>query len=453
MSSCIALVVAAGRGTRLGGAVPKQYRLLAAKSVLRYSLEMLTADADIDAVRVVFNPHDQVLYDAAVGGLDLMTPVAGGETRQDSARLGLESLAASPPDCVLIHDAARPFLDPGIVAAVVGALKQAPAAIPALSLRDTIKRAHGHIVSATLDRAELWRAQTPQGFHYADILAAHRTAPWGHDLLDDAAVAGTRRTCGKTGAGQRGEFQSDNRGRSARCRAALGVGSRRCPDRPGLRRARFRARRSPHAVRREGATRSWLDRTFRRRCRAPCIDRRASRRDWRRRYRHAFPAQRSALARCVLGPISAPRRGAGEGEGRHDRACRCHRHLRAAEGRAASRSDGGADRVDPRPRSGPRQRQGDDDRKARLYRTWRGPRRPSHRHREDCRCERYPHPRRNRARSVPSPRLEIGDGGILHRRHGRGGAHRHRRLFGCRRAASSPIPTRPRPISSACPRR
>jgi len=188
MSSCIALVVAAGRGTRLGGAVPKQYRTLAGKPVLRYSLETLTADADIDAVRVVFNPADRALYEEAVAGLDLMPPIAGGAARQDSVRLGLESLGEAKPDYVLIHDAARPFLDPGIVAAVTGALKHAPAAIPALPLRDTIKRAHDHVITATLDRAELWRAQTPQGFHYGKILDAHRAAA-GLDLSDDAAVA------------------------------------------------------------------------------------------------------------------------------------------------------------------------------------------------------------------------------------------------------------------------
>ncbi len=188
MASCIALVVAAGRGTRLGAPLPKQYLPLAGRAVLRYSLEALADHPAIDAVRVVFNPQDAALYDAAASGLALMPPVAGGAARQDSVRLGLESLADAAPQRVLIHDGARPFLDRGTVDRVLAALDEAPGAIPALALKDTVKRgADGRIVE-TLDRAQLWRALTPQGFRYAPILAAHRAAA-GSDLSDDAAVA------------------------------------------------------------------------------------------------------------------------------------------------------------------------------------------------------------------------------------------------------------------------
>jgi 2-C-methyl-D-erythritol 4-phosphate cytidylyltransferase / 2-C-methyl-D-erythritol 2,4-cyclodiphosphate synthase len=188
MTSCIALVVAAGRGTRLGGLVPKQYLPLAGRPVLRWSLETLARHPGIDAVRVVFNPEDQAAYEAAARGLTLLPPVAGGAARQDSVRLGLESLGEAPPGRVLIHDGARPFLDPGIIDRVLAALDAAPGAIPALPVQDTVKRgAEGRIVE-TLDRSALWRAQTPQGFDYAAILAAHRAAR-GSELSDDAAVA------------------------------------------------------------------------------------------------------------------------------------------------------------------------------------------------------------------------------------------------------------------------
>jgi 2-C-methyl-D-erythritol 4-phosphate cytidylyltransferase / 2-C-methyl-D-erythritol 2,4-cyclodiphosphate synthase len=188
MASCVALVVAAGRGTRLGGSLPKQYLPLAGKPMLRYSLETLARHPAIGHVRVVFNPEDQVHYETASLGLDLLTPVAGGAARQESVRLGLESLDGLGAERVLIHDAARPFLDASIIARVLSALDDAPGAIPALPLRDTVKRgADGGIVE-TVDRAGLWRAQTPQGFHYAPILAAHRAAA-GSDLSDDAAVA------------------------------------------------------------------------------------------------------------------------------------------------------------------------------------------------------------------------------------------------------------------------
>src|SRR6185312_1015051 len=157
-TNCIALVVAAGRGTRFGGAMPKQYLPLAGKPVLRHSLETLTRHAGIDRVGVVFNPDDAALYDTAARGLDLLPPVAGGAARQDSVRLGLESLEPLAPERVLIHDGARPFLDSGTIDRVLDALNRAPGAIPALPLRDTVKRGEAGRVVATLDRAALWRA-------------------------------------------------------------------------------------------------------------------------------------------------------------------------------------------------------------------------------------------------------------------------------------------------------
>ena len=188
MPSCIALVVAAGRGTRLGGAQPKQYQPLAGRPLLRHSLATLAAHPAVDRVRVVYHPDDRDLYATAVAGLDLLPPVPGGAARQDSVRLGLESLESFSPERVLIHDAARPFVDAATIDRVLAALDATPGAIPALPVADTLKRgAEGKIV-ATLDRAQLFRAQTPQGFHYREILAAHRAAA-GEELSDDAAVA------------------------------------------------------------------------------------------------------------------------------------------------------------------------------------------------------------------------------------------------------------------------
>lgn len=188
MPSCIALVVAAGRGTRLGADLPKQYLPVAGQPLLRYSLTTLAEHPGIGRVRVVYNPDDAAHYARASAGLDLLPPVAGGAARQDSVRLGLESLTEMKPAYVLIHDGARPFLDHDTINRVLAALADAPAAVPALKLADTVKRADDGRVLETIDRSQLWRAQTPQGFRYTDILAAHRAAK-GMDLPDDAAIA------------------------------------------------------------------------------------------------------------------------------------------------------------------------------------------------------------------------------------------------------------------------
>lgn len=188
MASIVALVVAAGRGRRLGGDIPKQYLDLAGRPVLRHTLAALATNPQIAAVRTVIHPDDRDLYAGAAHGLAILDPVSGGDTRQDSVRLGLESLVRLTPDMVLIHDAARPFVDAGIIGRVVAALGAQPGAIPAIPVADTLKRAIGGVVGATIDRTELWRAQTPQGFRFADIMAAHRALA-GEDATDDAALA------------------------------------------------------------------------------------------------------------------------------------------------------------------------------------------------------------------------------------------------------------------------
>jgi len=186
-AACIALVVAAGRGTRLGGPIPKQYRDLAGAPLLRRSLATLSRHARIDAVRVVCNPADAGLYAAAADGLGLLDPVAGGAERQDSVRAGLESLADLSPATVLIHDGARPFVDAGLIDRLIVALDDSPGAIAAVPVADTLWRAQDGDAGAIVPREHLWRAQTPQAFRYRDILEAHRRAA-GATLTDDAAV-------------------------------------------------------------------------------------------------------------------------------------------------------------------------------------------------------------------------------------------------------------------------
>jgi 2-C-methyl-D-erythritol 4-phosphate cytidylyltransferase/2-C-methyl-D-erythritol 2,4-cyclodiphosphate synthase len=185
-----AVIVAAGRGSRFGGPLPKQYAGLKGSAVLRATVLAFLRYRSPVAVLVVIHPDDRALYDQAVAGLALLPPVHGGATRQESVRLGLEAVNASPDDIVMIHDAARPLLDPRIIDRAILALQSGDAALVAIPVRDTIKRGEATQVAATLDRRDLWRAQTPQAFRYGKIMAAHRAAT-GLDLTDDAAVAET----------------------------------------------------------------------------------------------------------------------------------------------------------------------------------------------------------------------------------------------------------------------
>ncbi|TVR99220.1 MAG: bifunctional 2-C-methyl-D-erythritol 4-phosphate cytidylyltransferase/2-C-methyl-D-erythritol 2,4-cyclodiphosphate synthase [Rhodospirillales bacterium] len=191
MTDAVALIVAGGRGERLGGTVPKQYQPLAGVAMLRRAITPFLNHPRITAVRVVFRADDREHYDRAVAGLDMEPPVAGGASRQESARLGLESLAQHPPAAVLIHDAARPFCPPDLIDRTLAALALAPAAVPAVPVHDTLKRVDrdqpGRIAD-TVDRTGLYRVQTPQAFRYDLILAAHRRLA-GEACTDDAQVA------------------------------------------------------------------------------------------------------------------------------------------------------------------------------------------------------------------------------------------------------------------------
>ena len=188
MADCVALIVASGRGQRFGAERPKQYQQLAGRPVLRHCLERFRSHPRVGAVRAVIHPEDRALYDAAARGLDLLEPAEGGATRQELVRLGLESLCATPPDLVLIHDGVRPLTDAALIDRVLDSLAAHAAVLPALPVTDTLKRVGADRVRGTVEREGLYRAQTPQGFVYDRILAAHRAAA-GAELTDDTAVA------------------------------------------------------------------------------------------------------------------------------------------------------------------------------------------------------------------------------------------------------------------------
>lgn len=185
------LIVAAGRGSRFGGEIPKQYQILNGRPVLRHSLATLAAHPGINAVCTVIHPDDLALYQQASAGLTLMDPVYGGAERQDSVRIGLERLEGMGFDAVLIHDAARPNLSRAVIDRILAPLAAgtAQAVLPGIPVADTLKRVSAQdTVCETVPRAGLWSAQTPQGFLFVPLLAAHR-AFQHQTFTDDAAVA------------------------------------------------------------------------------------------------------------------------------------------------------------------------------------------------------------------------------------------------------------------------
>jgi 2-C-methyl-D-erythritol 4-phosphate cytidylyltransferase/2-C-methyl-D-erythritol 2,4-cyclodiphosphate synthase len=189
MKRIAVLVVAAGRGTRAGGGLPKQWRPLGRRSVIAHSVAAFRGVPGLgpapDRIVVVIHPDDRALV--AAHELGPVTVAIGGATRNDSVRAGLEALAEDPPDLVLIHDAARPAVSAGVIGRVIGALERHEAAAPAVEVSDALWRGAEGLVAGTQDRAGLFRAQTPQGFRYGAILAAHRAHP--APAADDVEVA------------------------------------------------------------------------------------------------------------------------------------------------------------------------------------------------------------------------------------------------------------------------
>lgn len=181
------LIVAAGKGERAGLGLPKQYELLAGHPMLRRAVQAF-ADQKCH-VQVVIGQGQQALAQAALQGLELPEPVTGGATRQESVRLGLAALAKDAPDFVLIHDAARPLISAKVIGEVIRALENgADGALPMVAASDTLRRRGDDGRWTLVPREDLYRAQTPQGFVYAKIAAAHR-AHADNEVTDDVALA------------------------------------------------------------------------------------------------------------------------------------------------------------------------------------------------------------------------------------------------------------------------
>lgn len=185
----VALLVAAGQGNRAGGDVPKQFRLIAGKAVLVHAVDALASHHAIDAVYIVVGAGQESAARDLLPDRPIAAIVEGADSRRGSVRAGLEAIAAKGgADHILIHDAARPFLPPEVVDRLLVALKQAPGAVPALSVADTLVRGEAGRAGDVVERSGLFRVQTPQAFHFRAILAAHRTWDSSREATDDAQM-------------------------------------------------------------------------------------------------------------------------------------------------------------------------------------------------------------------------------------------------------------------------
>jgi 2-C-methyl-D-erythritol 4-phosphate cytidylyltransferase/2-C-methyl-D-erythritol 2,4-cyclodiphosphate synthase len=189
MPGIAVVIVAAGRGERVGGHVPKQYAPLLGRPMLRWTAEAFARHPDVDLVQIVIGASDEMHYHAAVEGMEVLPALAGGPTRQHSVMHGLEALDHRKPDFVLIHDAARPLVSNMIIDGVIAALRNgADAAVPLLPVADTLRKKDDSGKWVGVPRDGLLRAQTPQGFRFTKILNAHRDHKT-RDLTDDMALA------------------------------------------------------------------------------------------------------------------------------------------------------------------------------------------------------------------------------------------------------------------------
>jgi 2-C-methyl-D-erythritol 4-phosphate cytidylyltransferase/2-C-methyl-D-erythritol 2,4-cyclodiphosphate synthase len=185
----VALLVAAGQGSRAGGDLPKQFREVAGKPVLAYAFDALAAHNAIEAIVLVVSKGQESVAGGLLPNRAVAAFVEGADTRRGSVRAGLEAIAAmGGASRVLIHDAARPFLPVEVVDRLLSALHEGEGAVPTIPVADTLVRGLGCHVGAVVDRSALFRVQTPQAFQFDSILAAHRAWDAGREATDDAQM-------------------------------------------------------------------------------------------------------------------------------------------------------------------------------------------------------------------------------------------------------------------------
>ena len=184
MTQIAQILVAAGKGARIGGDTPKQYQKVAGKALLEWTLDAVYAAPEITDYVVVVAENDPYIAAIAQNFPNLQI-VTGGASRTASVKAGLLALKDLAPELVLIHDGARPFVSHDVITGVIDTLANSPAVVPALPIADALKTLSGESV----DRDVLRRVQTPQGFHYAKILQAFEQISKDESFADDIAVA------------------------------------------------------------------------------------------------------------------------------------------------------------------------------------------------------------------------------------------------------------------------
>jgi 2-C-methyl-D-erythritol 4-phosphate cytidylyltransferase/2-C-methyl-D-erythritol 2,4-cyclodiphosphate synthase len=186
-SKIAAIIVAAGRGHRAGGDLPKQYRLLDGEPVLRRTVKVFTRHPEVGTVVVVIHPDDQDLFEAACESLEV-SYCYGGDNRSQSVRKGLAFLESESPSKVLVHDGARPHISAALIDRLCEALSSADAVVPVLPVVDATYTLSDAKIGDALDREHLARVQTPQGFDYKALEAAFAALPDDASLPDETAV-------------------------------------------------------------------------------------------------------------------------------------------------------------------------------------------------------------------------------------------------------------------------
>jgi 2-C-methyl-D-erythritol 4-phosphate cytidylyltransferase / 2-C-methyl-D-erythritol 2,4-cyclodiphosphate synthase len=187
-SNIVAIIVAAGSGSRVGGDTPKQYLEVLGKAMLYHSYKAFAEHKSINQIYVVIGKGQEQLALSALTGLDKPNLVTGGASRRESVHNGLRAIdAAGGAKCVLIHDAARPFLAAQVIDQLLLALNDHAGAVPVLPVVDSL--AYGtQTITRTIDREGLWRIQTPQAFSFDSILGAHENWDAAHEATDDARM-------------------------------------------------------------------------------------------------------------------------------------------------------------------------------------------------------------------------------------------------------------------------